>query len=43
LNSIAAVRAQTMQMSTKRRIRMEGSPLAATTNAPNAKGRAKIV
>src|SRR5438093_12690997 len=40
---MAAVRPSTMQMSTNTRILKDGHPFAATTNAPRANGRAKIV
>ncbi len=40
---MAAVRAHTMQMSTRSNIRVDGQPLAATTSAPKAKGSAKTV
>src|SRR5438105_6201038 len=40
---MAAVRAQTMQTSTRSNIRVDGQPLAATTSAPKAKGNAKTV
>src|SRR5438477_12678364 len=43
LKSMAAVRARTMQASTSKSVRGDGRPLAATSSAPNAKGRAKIV
>ena len=40
LNSMAAVRAHTMQASTRRNTRSDGKPPAATTNAPSANGNA---
>ena len=43
LNSIAAVRAKTMQRRTSPSTRAVGRPFAATRSAPKAKGRAKIV
>jgi len=43
LKSIAAVRAKTMQASTRSSVRTDGRPFAATTNAPRANGRAKTV
>src|SRR5262249_597572 len=43
LKSIAAVRANTMQITTRTKILTDGQPFAATTSAPRANGRAKIV
>jgi hypothetical protein len=43
LKSIAAVRANTMQRTTRQRILKDGQPFAATTSAPRANGNAKIV
>src|SRR5688572_13702269 len=40
---MAAVRARTMQASTRSNVRGEGRPSAATRSAPSAKGRAKMV
>src|SRR5207237_4156026 len=43
LKSIAAVRANTMQATTRNRILNDGQPFAATISAPRANGSAKIV
>src|SRR5919197_6128825 len=43
LKSIAAVRANTMQMITRTKTLNDGQPFAATTSAPRANGSAKIV
>src|SRR2546421_471003 len=43
LKSMAAVRARTMQRRTSASVRKLGWPFAATSSAPRAKGRAKIV
>jgi hypothetical protein len=43
LKSIAAVRAKTMQTTTRNRIFNDGQPFAATISAPSANGSAKIV
>jgi hypothetical protein len=43
LKSIAAVRANTMQAITNKRILDDGHPSAATTSAPSANGNAKMV
>src|SRR5439155_26353740 len=43
LKSIAAVRANTMQATTRNRILNDGQPFAATISAPRANGTAKIV
>jgi hypothetical protein len=43
LKSIAAVRAKTMHTRTNSRILEDGQPFAATTSAPRANGKAKIV
>jgi hypothetical protein len=40
---MAAVRANTMQMITNKRILRDGQPFAATIRAPRANGKAKIV
>jgi hypothetical protein len=43
LKSMAAVRANTMQTITSKRILSDGQPFAATIKAARAKGSAKIV